>query len=126
MWDEKIIRTDNLIQSPGVYSYSDIIPTFWGNFKDSRILYKNTYKTTEWNERQRINKVPIKMSIREGLLTGVFPSYFDETAIAEYLLSPNSQQQILVMGHTHFPTLKTTKQKKIETKSQFFSFDNLS
>ena len=111
MWDEKIIRTDNLIQSPGLYSYSDIIPTFWGNFNDSRTLYKNTYKTTEWNERQRINKVPVKMSIREALLTGVFPSYFDETAIAEYLRSSSSQQQILVMGHTHFPTLKTAEQK---------------
>ena len=51
------------------------------------------------------------MSIREALLTGVFPSYFDETAIAEYLRSSSSQQQILVMGHTHFPTLKTAEQK---------------
>jgi predicted phosphodiesterase len=51
------------------------------------------------------------MSIREALFTGVFPSYFDETAIAEYLRSSSSQQQILVMGHTHFPTLKTAEQK---------------
>lgn len=105
-WNKKIIHTGDLIQRPGLYSYSDIIPTFWGNFKDSRVLYKDTYKTSEWNLRQEINNVPIKLSIREALFTGVFPSYFDDTAIAEYLLPQTSRQKILIMGHTHFPVLK--------------------
>ena len=108
-WDKKIIQTGDLINHEQTFSYSDIIPTFWGNFNDRRTIYKNTYKTSEWNARQEINNVPVKLSIREALLTGVFPSYFDDTAIAEYLQVQGCSQKVLVMGHTHSPALKKVK-----------------
>jgi UDP-2,3-diacylglucosamine pyrophosphatase LpxH len=105
-FDEKIIVT-NLDGFTGAYAVNDVLPfqTTPGGFIDVN-LYKGIQDS--WLQRQAHNHVPVNIPAYQAITGSAISTEADNQAITQYFLNPDSDVRIVVFGHTHVPTIKTS------------------
>lgn len=93
------------------YTYLDFYPTLLADGTISApVLFKNIQRT--WEERQKINGVKIPNTFLEAVAGTLDSEYFYKQAQVQYLENPNEQVDVVVFGHTHVPSYKTTANGK--------------
>ena len=102
-FDEKIIKT-NIDGFTENYSISDLMPSqiSAGGYINMK-MYKGSLAT--WDERQELNRVSVKIPIKEALIEAGSGAETDAQAAVQYFKNPNSDKRIVVFGHTHEPRI---------------------
>ena len=102
-FDEKIIKT-NIDGFTENYSISDLMPSqiSAGGYINMK-MYKGSLAT--WDERQELNRVSVKIPIKEALIEAGSGAETDAQAVVQYFKNPNSDKRIVVFGHTHEPRI---------------------
>ncbi len=98
-YSDKIIVT-NIDGFTENYSVNDLVPyqLTSGGFIDMK-LYKGIQDT--WEERQRINKVPIMIPASQAITKAIYDTETDNQAINQYFMNAFSNKRIVVFGHSH-------------------------
>ncbi len=106
-FDEKIIMTD-VDGFTGTFSVNDILPyqTTPGGLIDVE-LYNGIQDN--WLQRQAHNHVPVNIPTLQAITGSAISSEADNQAKTQYFLNPDSDVRIVVFGHTHVPTMESSK-----------------
>ena len=98
-FEEKIIRT-NLDGFTQTYAMSDLMPR---QATEGGVIDVNLFKGIQdtWDERQALNKVAVKIPVREALVKSASAAGTDEQAIVQYFHNPASDKRIVIFGHSH-------------------------
>ena len=98
-FEEKIIRT-NIDGFSEIYAMSDLMPrqAQAGGRIDVN-LFRGIQDT--WDERQALNKVAVKIPVREALVKSASAAGTDEQAVVQYFRNPASDKRIVIFGHSH-------------------------
>ncbi len=98
-FDEKIIVThiDGFTES---YAMSDVMPcqSEVGGVIDVK-LFKGIQDT--WDERQTLNRIAVKIPVRDAITQSASAAETDNQAIVQYFKNPKSHTRIVVFGHSH-------------------------
>ena len=98
-FEEKIIRTniDGFTQD---YAMSDLMPR---QAQAGGVIDVNLFKGIQdtWDERQALNKVAVKIPVREALAKSASAEETDNQAVVQYFSNPASDKRIVIFGHTH-------------------------
>lgn len=98
-FEEKIIVThiDGFTES---YAMSDVMPrqVEVGGVIDVK-LFKGTQDT--WDARQTLNRVAVKIPVREAIVKSASAAETDNQAVVQYFKNPQSDTRIVVFGHSH-------------------------
>ena len=102
-FDEKIIKT-NIDGFTENYSISDLMPyqLSAGGYINIK-LYKKILGT--WDERQALNRVFVKIPLKEAIMEAGSGTETDAQAEVQYFKNPDSDKRIVVFGHTHEPRI---------------------
>ena len=102
-FDEKIIKT-NIDGFTENYSISDLMPSqiSAGGYINMK-MYKGSLAA--WDERQELNRVSVKIPIKEALIEAGSGAETDAQAEVQYFKNPVSDKRIVVFGHTHEPRI---------------------
>ena len=89
------------------YTYLDFYPAEQADGTISApVLFKNIQRT--WAERQTLNNVKVPNSFNEAVLGAVnYEAYYKQAKI-QYLENPAENVDVVVFGHTHVPSYRTT------------------
>jgi len=103
-FDEKIIKT-NIDGFTENYSISDFMPyqISAGGYINISKMYKTILAT--WDERQELNRVSVKIPLKEAIMEAASEAETDAQADVQYFKNPNSDKRIVVFGHTHEPRI---------------------
>ena len=100
-FDEKIFDM-RIAGFHDVYSEADICPRLEEDGRISApVLYRDFQRT--WDERQRINNVPVPIGFREAARGASEIPFFKRQASVQHLDRPESGIDVVVFGHTHVP-----------------------
>ena len=98
-FDEKIIRTgiDGFTEN---YAMGDLIPR---QAEPGGVIAMNLFSgiLDTWEERQDLNRVAVKIPVRDALSKAASNAETDGQAILQYFKNPSSDKRIVVCGHTH-------------------------
>lgn len=102
-FEEKIIKT-NIDGFTEVYAMSDVMPrqAEAGGVIDVK-LFKGIQDT--WDERQAINRVAVKIPVRDAIIKSASAAGTDNQAVVQYFRNPESGTRIVVFGHSHEPRM---------------------
>ncbi|NCA83372.1 MAG: metallophosphoesterase [Opitutae bacterium] len=102
-FEEKIITTriDGFTEP---YAMSDVMPrqAEAGGFIDVN-LFKGIQDT--WDERQTLNRVAVKIPVRDAIVKSASAAETDNQAAVQYFHNPESDTRIVVFGHSHEPRM---------------------
>ncbi|MBF0396639.1 MAG: hypothetical protein HQK78_07700 [Desulfobacterales bacterium] len=73
-------------------------------------LYKGIQDT--WDERQILNRVAVKIPVKEALIKADSASGTDDQAVVQYFANKNSDKRIVVFGHSHEARIIPSKNHK--------------
>ena len=98
-FEEKIIRT-NIDGFTETYAMSDLMPR---QATEGGVIDVNLFKGIQdtWDERQTLNRVAVKIPVREALVKSASSAGLDEQAIVQYFHNPASDKRIVIFGHSH-------------------------
>ena len=98
-FEEKIIRT-NLDGFTQTYAMSDLMPR---QATEGGVIDVNLFKGIQdtWDERQELNRVSVKIPVREALVKSASSAGLDEQAVVQYFRNPASDKRIVIFGHSH-------------------------
>lgn len=106
-FQEKIIRThiDGFTEP---YAMSDVMPR--QSEPGGRIdvnLFSGIQDT--WDERQALNRVAVKIPVRDAITKSASAAAMDNQAAVQYFQNPESNTRIVVFGHSHEPRMIPAK-----------------
>lgn len=98
-FEEKIIRT-NIGGFTQDYAMSDLIPR---QAEEGGVIGVNLFKGIQdtWDERQELNKVAVKIPVRDAIAKAASSAETDNQAVVQYFHNPASDKRIVIFGHTH-------------------------
>jgi UDP-2,3-diacylglucosamine pyrophosphatase LpxH len=98
-FDEKIIRT-NIDGFAEDYAMGDLLPR---QAEPGGVIEANLFKGIQdtWDERQELNRVAVKIPVRDALVGAASSAETDDQARVQYFSNPASDKRIVVFGHTH-------------------------
>jgi UDP-2,3-diacylglucosamine pyrophosphatase LpxH len=110
--DEKVINTgiDGFTDS---YAINDVLP--YQDSADESIkvnLYDGIIES--WDERQKLNLVPVNIPVEEAVLRGAFASFLDDQSGIQFFDNPDSDKRIVIFGHSHEARVITSLNEKQE------------
>ncbi|MGI6783086.1 MAG: metallophosphoesterase [Aminivibrio sp.] len=98
-FDEKIIRTgiDGFTED---YAMGDLMPR---QAEPGGDIVMNLFSgiTDTWEERQELNRVAVKIPVRDAISKAASSAETDGQANVQYFKNPSSDKRIVVFGHTH-------------------------
>jgi len=102
-FEEKIIRT-NIDGFTETYAMSDVIPI---QAEAGGVIEVNLFKGIQdtWDERQALNRVAVKIPVREAIVNSVSAAETDNQAVVQYFQNPGSDKRIVIFGHSHEPRM---------------------
>ncbi|NTW70404.1 MAG: metallophosphoesterase [Chlorobiaceae bacterium] len=98
--NEKIITT-NIDGYKANYSINDLVPFQLKNGILDVELFKGSTADNIWAERQRHNKVAVKITAMTAIKRANYSEETDDQANIQYFTNPRSLKRIVVFGHTH-------------------------
>ena len=103
---EKIIKT-NIDGFTETYAMSDLFPR---QANVGAPIEMNLFKgiLENWDERQVLNNVAVRIPVRKALIGASSAAETDEQANVQYFQNPDSDKRIVVFGHSHEPRIITS------------------
>ena len=102
-FEEKIITTriDGFTER---YAMSDVMPR---QAEEGGVIDVNLFKGIQdtWDERQALNRVAVRIPVREAILDSASAAGTDRQAVVQYFQNPESGKRIVVFGHSHEPRM---------------------
>lgn len=102
-FEEKIITTriDGFTEP---YAMSDVIPR---QAEAGGVIDVNLFKGIQdtWDERQTLNRVAVKIPVRDAIVKSASAAETDNQAGVQYFHNPESNTRIVVFGHSHEPRM---------------------
>lgn len=100
---EKIIKT-NIDGFTETYAMSDLFPR---QANVGAPIEMNLFKgiLENWDERQTLNNVAVKIPVKRALIGASSAAETDEQANVQYFQNPDSDKRIVVFGHSHEPRM---------------------
>ncbi len=102
-FEEKIIVTniDGFTES---YAMSDVMPR---QAEAGGVIDVNLFKGIQdtWDERQTLNRVAVKIPVRDAIVTSASAEGMDNQAVVQYFHNPESDTRIVIFGHSHEPRM---------------------
>jgi UDP-2,3-diacylglucosamine pyrophosphatase LpxH len=110
--DDRVINTgiDGFTDS---YAINDVLP-----YQESGndIIKVNLYDgiIENWDERQDLNLVPVKIPVEEAVLGSALASFLDDQSGVQFFKNPVSDKRIVIFGHSHEARIITSLNEKQE------------
>ncbi len=98
-FEEKIIRT-NIDGFTENYAMSDLLPRQAQAGGRIELNLFNGIQDT-WDERQALNRVEVKIPVRDALSRAALSEETDNQAVVQYFHNPASDKRIVIFGHSH-------------------------
>ncbi len=106
-FEEKVIKT-NIDGFTEIYALRDLMPC---QTEEGGVIEVNLFKGIQdtWDERQTLNRVAVKIPVREALVKSASAAGTDEQAVVQYFRNPASDKRIVIFGHTHEARMISSK-----------------
>jgi UDP-2,3-diacylglucosamine pyrophosphatase LpxH len=110
--NEKVINTgiDGFTDS---YAINDVLP--YQDSGDGSIkvnLYDGIIEG--WDERQKLNLVPVNIPVEDAVIRGAFASFLDDQSGIQFFDNPSSDKRVVIFGHSHEARVITSLNEKQE------------
>jgi UDP-2,3-diacylglucosamine pyrophosphatase LpxH len=110
--DDKVINTgvDGFTDS---YAINDFLPYQESGDDTIKVnLYDGIIEN--WDERQDLNLVPVKIPVEEAVLGSALASFLDDQSGFQFFNNPVSDKRIVIFGHSHEARMITSLNEKQE------------